>query len=423
MRKGIQPVPARASAGAGAAPERTAAAAGLFSALAANGSAPGKSAGAGSPGVRLLTQTAAAEGCSTPRGAAGRTGLAPATPGRTPAKRRLELDESDHQYLATDICTPKGKGRGTMRSPSSPRTPRSPSEKTRYNTSLVPLTKNVIQLLGQSPDGVLDLNRAAEVLNVPKRRIYDITNVLEGIHLIEKKSKNNVQWMGCSLIDKDGLLKRCQGLNREVAELSLKEKKLDDLIQSCTLDLKKLTEDSENQRLNYVTYQDIRKIQSFKGQVIIAVKAPPETRLEVPDPYDKLQIHLLSSRGPIEVYLCPDDSAASSSPLKTSSKEHSRSISQLRVRDFDISNGMQHDDDSGSQFSHLSPLSSLNNLLQQTEDQISTPMEEEGLFVNLSPSVPQEDYLLSIGDKTGISDLFDCDVDRFFSMEGFMLSN
>lgn len=27
-----------------------------------------------------------------------------------------------------------------------------------------------------------------------KRRIYDITNVLEGIGLIEKKTKNQVRW-------------------------------------------------------------------------------------------------------------------------------------------------------------------------------------------------------------------------------------
>lgn len=41
---------------------------------------------------------------------------------------------------------------------------------------------------------VLDLNKAAEFLDVQKRRIYDITNVLEGINLITKKSKNNIQW-------------------------------------------------------------------------------------------------------------------------------------------------------------------------------------------------------------------------------------
>ena len=33
-------------------------------------------------------------------------------------------------------------------------------------------------------------------LQVQKRRIYDITNVLEGIGLIEKKSKNVIAWRG-----------------------------------------------------------------------------------------------------------------------------------------------------------------------------------------------------------------------------------
>ncbi|KFP24099.1 Transcription factor E2F3, partial [Colius striatus] len=198
-------------------------------------------------------------------------------------------------------------------------------EKTRYDTSLGLLTKKFIQLLSQSPDGVLDLNRAAEVLKVQKRRIYDITNVLEGIHLIKKKSKNNIQWMGCSLSEDGGMLAQRQGLTREVTELTQEEKKLDELIQSCTLDLKLLTEDSENQRyplvvlfspkaskvvmltLAYVTYQDIRKISGLKDQTVIVVKAPPETRLEVPDPVESALIHLSSTQGPIEVYLCPEE--------------------------------------------------------------------------------------------------------------------
>jgi transcription factor E2F3 len=51
-------------------------------------------------------------------------------------------------------------------------------------------------LLKQAPDGILDLNNAAETLEVQKRRIYDITNVLEGIGLIEKTLKNRIRWKG-----------------------------------------------------------------------------------------------------------------------------------------------------------------------------------------------------------------------------------
>lgn len=72
---------------------------------------------------------------------------------------------------------------------------KSPGEKSRYETSLNLTTKRFLELLSRSADGVVDLNWAAEVLKVQKRRIYDITNVLEGIQLISKKSKNHIQWL------------------------------------------------------------------------------------------------------------------------------------------------------------------------------------------------------------------------------------
>ncbi|KAG8442330.1 hypothetical protein GDO86_011215 [Hymenochirus boettgeri] len=223
---------------------------------------------------------------TTPHGPAARTGQLQPTLGRPPAKRRLELGDGGQQYLSDGLKTPKGKGRASSHCPDSPKTPKSPLEKTRYDTSLGLLTKKFIQLLSQSADGVVDLNRAADVLKVQKRRIYDITNVLEGIHLIKKKSKNNIQWMGCSLPDDGGNLARCQGLSKELSELAQEENKLDELIKNCTLDLKNLTENSENQRLAYVTYQDIRKIGGLRDQTVIVVRAPPETRLEVPDPVE-----------------------------------------------------------------------------------------------------------------------------------------
>jgi E2F/DP family winged-helix DNA-binding domain len=60
---------------------------------------------------------------------------------------------------------------------------------TRYDTSLGLLTRKFIDLLENSPDGVIDLNNASVQLNVQKRRIYDITNVLEGIGILEKVRK------------------------------------------------------------------------------------------------------------------------------------------------------------------------------------------------------------------------------------------
>jgi transcription factor E2F3 len=69
-----------------------------------------------------------------------------------------------------------------------------PKQKTcRYDSSLGLLTKKFVSLIQSAPEGVLDLNQAATMLGVQKRRIYDITNVLEGIGLIEKRSKNNIQ--------------------------------------------------------------------------------------------------------------------------------------------------------------------------------------------------------------------------------------
>ncbi|MXQ98808.1 hypothetical protein E5288_WYG005322 [Bos mutus] len=44
------------------------------------------------------------------------------------------------------------------------------------------------------------LNKFATKLGVQKQMVYDITNVLDGIDLVEKKSKNHVRWIGSDLI-------------------------------------------------------------------------------------------------------------------------------------------------------------------------------------------------------------------------------
>ena len=57
----------------------------------------------------------------------------------------------------------------------------------------------------------VDLNVAAEKLSVQKRRIYDITNVLEGIGLIEKTIKNKIRWKGGDINDLEMFQRQMNG--------------------------------------------------------------------------------------------------------------------------------------------------------------------------------------------------------------------
>ena len=158
-------------------------------------------------------------------------------------------------------------------------TARSPLEKTRYETSLGLLTKKFVSLFHSSSSGTVDLNKASETLNVQKRRIYDITNVLEGIGLVEKKSKNMVAWSGVQ--HHEGLTAKQADLHTDLADLEAKENQLDDLIKNAELHLKLLNEDKSSA---YVTYQDLRSIRRFAKQTVMAIKAPPEAKLQVPHP-------------------------------------------------------------------------------------------------------------------------------------------
>ncbi|XP_054898301.1 transcription factor E2F3-like [Poeciliopsis prolifica] len=364
---------------------------------------------------------------TTPQQAAANgTGQRPAL-GRPPAKRRLALDDSDHQYQSEPAKTPRGRGGGAAAAANgtrlkTPRTPKSPPEKTRYDTSLGLLTKKFVDLLAQSSDGVLDLNLAAETLQVQKRRLYDITNVLEGIHLIKKKSKNNIQWMGCSLLEVEGALSQRQSLTAEVSALGEEELRLEKLIQRCSLDIKQMSELPGNQKYAYITYQDIKQLGSLRDQTVIVVKAPTDTKLEVPDPDESLSVHLSSTKGPIEVLLCPDEENDMRSPVKNGNTDINGNSPFLKVvQDSNCTTTSPSTflsppaSSSAVSVTTLSPISSpYTSLLQQTEDQVPS---SQGPFLNLVPPILEDDYLLGLEDDQGISDLFDaCDFDKMPSL-------
>ncbi|XP_058034558.1 transcription factor E2F6 [Ahaetulla prasina] len=177
--------------------------------------------------------------------------------------------------------------------------------KPRYDGSLVQLTRRFMDLVKAAPEGVLDLNEVSRLLGVRKRRVYDITNVLDGIHLVQKRSKNHIQWVGSDIKHITKRTPEQQKLKDELCDLTTMEEALDELIKDCAHQLFDLTDDKENAKLAYVTYQDINNIQTFQEQIIIAIKAPEGTRMEVPPPKeDCIEVHVRSTKGPIDIYLC-----------------------------------------------------------------------------------------------------------------------
>lgn len=148
-----------------------------------------------------------------------------------------------------------------------------------------------------------------QVQNRQKRRIYDITNVLEGIGLIEKL-KNGIQWKGPNVSRSgvvDGGVARLQA---DIENLSMEERKLDEGIREIQERLREITEDDHNQKWLFVSEEDMKGLPCFQNETLIAIKAPHGTTLEVPEPDEavdypqkRYRIVLRSSMGPIDVYL------------------------------------------------------------------------------------------------------------------------
>lgn len=161
------------------------------------------------------------------------------------------------------------------------------------------------------------------VFGLQKRRIYDITNVLEGIGLIEKTSKNNIHWkyvhaffpilcaaagaimlpiLNCMLTSDRAVCRGASGsvgmadnyqdmehLLQNISDLMQEEQKYEQDIKMVTQNIRRLYDEEAFDKgtfenLSYITHEDMRSLESFKEQSVMAIKAPPGTTLEVPDP-------------------------------------------------------------------------------------------------------------------------------------------
>jgi len=303
----------------------------------------------------------------------------------------------------------------------------------RFEKSLGLLTTKFVTLLQEADGGILDLKVAADTLNVKqKRRIYDITNVLEGIGLIEKKNKNCIQWRGAVPgSNTQESVDRLAVLKEENEKLEEFEKVIDQHKSWVQQSIKNITEDSTNEKALYVTHEDI--CESFEGDTLLAIQAPNGSQLEVPIPEQsglkkKYQIHLKSTEGQIYVLLVNKD-PDSDHPVAVQvppPKDIAEAIEKAS-ENIDRTVG-QKDKFSDSGIHEETTTHSANKrvkLSNDTESEVESilsgkvldtdiPGLEEfmsseifGPLMRLSPPPCERDYFFNLDENEGVCDLFD----------------
>jgi transcription factor E2F3 len=170
--------------------------------------------------------------------------------------------------------------------------------------SLGVLTQRFLQQFDVS-DGVVDLKVAAEALGVQKRRIYDITNVLEGIGLVVKCSKNCVKWSkdsplivpnGAGPGDATAAPNAAAGATDLSADSRTEEIKaqhrvlkdelarIDDAIAVMDASLQSFANDRDAVRHAFLGIRELRELAEFAGKTMLVVRAPLGSKMEVPQP-------------------------------------------------------------------------------------------------------------------------------------------
>ena len=108
-------------------------------------------------------------------------------------------------------------------------------------------------------------------MKVPKRRIYDITNVLEGVGLVKKGNKNIIQWI---METHPPLI----GNDCSLDPVAVEEAKIDHWIEQLEENIVQIYTDSPE--LYYVTYDDLRTLLPPGEGPIIAINAKGMNMLE-----------------------------------------------------------------------------------------------------------------------------------------------
>ncbi|ELQ76130.1 Transcription factor E2F/dimerization partner (TDP) [Trachipleistophora hominis] len=195
----------------------------------------------------------------------------------------------------------------------------------RLENSLFVLTKKFFIYLKQVYPRAIDTNDLSHYLCVSKRRVYDITNILEGLGLLRKRSVNSLEWIGGDFnnfiaaegeervggeviddLEKENVnnlfKNRYDSGSSAIDQLNKEEKELDQKIFIMNNKIQNMLQLDSSIKNAYVTHKDLLGLPSLQNKLIFAVKAPQETFLENKDTKNEYMMEFNANSDQIDVF-------------------------------------------------------------------------------------------------------------------------
>ena len=171
----------------------------------------------------------------------------------------------------------------------------------RQENSLGELTKNFIKYIKEKKNKEVNINDVVKKLKVKKRRIYDITNVLEGyiyhliiivgIGFIKKIEKTKIKWLKDELFkdeldeDNDEYEHQNAVTSKQKSTYLIKEHdKINTDIIQLRENIDRLLDSDEFAKYGYVSFNDLKCLCEDESVNLLAIHAPIGTTMDIPDP-------------------------------------------------------------------------------------------------------------------------------------------
>lgn len=151
-------------------------------------------------------------------------------------------------------------------------------EEGRQENSLCQLTKKVIQYIKNKKKLNININELVKELNVKKRRIYDITNVLQGIGYIEKKGKNEIIWKKNQIFNKKDIK-----IKNNTIKIYKQINEFNNLINNTKEELISISSKKDFKQYGYITFTDLINFSRNEKFDFLIIKANIGTELEIMD--------------------------------------------------------------------------------------------------------------------------------------------